>query len=139
MNLIREIYDQLETALQRFPGRKRSAKETHEFIKDWWEQEEARRYNIGCPDFTDRPALLYAVCGLRELCGVNRRTALHFLRMAVTELETNHPHPKDLAEVIYDDVNEAREIWERLPECCREKVSVEDVLAAYADDQEEPA
>lgn len=79
MNLSKDIYDQLKTAIQRFPGRKRTRREMRDFIVDWWEQEEACQYDIGCPDFTDRPAMVYAVCGLRELCGVNRRTALHFL------------------------------------------------------------
>lgn len=100
MKLTRDIYEQLALAIQRFPGRKRTRKELRDFIGDWWEQEEACQYHIGCPDFTDRPALLYAVCGLRELCGVNRRTALHFLRMAVADLEARHPNPIDLDDIL---------------------------------------
>jgi hypothetical protein len=61
------------------------------FADEWWRQEEDQNYWIGCPDWRDRPALIYAVSAANVICGgpfhhgYNNAAAL--LRLALEEIE----------------------------------------------------
>ena len=54
----------------------------------WWAEEDDCRYWIGCPDFSDREALIFAVEAAREICGGDTETAARLLRMAADDLES---------------------------------------------------
>lgn len=63
---------------------------THEsavYAAGWHKEEEAQRYDIGCPDASDRPAMILIVEAARVLCGTDRDTAAKLLRLALKEIE----------------------------------------------------
>ena len=59
-----------------------------EFAQWFWDEEESRRFHIGCSDCRDRRALVYGVTALRFLCAVEHEAALELLRMAIAEIES---------------------------------------------------
>ena len=55
---------------------------------DWfWTEEQTDTFDIGCCDFTDRPARAYIVTALRQLCGVERQAAIELLELAAADLK----------------------------------------------------
>jgi hypothetical protein len=55
---------------------------------DWfWAEEQTNTFDVGCCDFTDRPAMTYIVTALRHLCGVERHAAIKLLELALTDLK----------------------------------------------------
>lgn len=59
-----------------------------EAVNEWWTEEEARTFDIGCPDFHDRPTLILIVEAARSLCGMQRHRAAELLRLAIAATET---------------------------------------------------
>ena len=62
------------------------------YATEWQREEDAKTYTIGCPTYSDRPALIFAVEGARALCGSEpnpwtRRVAATLLRMAADETD----------------------------------------------------
>lgn len=56
----------------------------------WLAEEDTQDYSLGCPDFSDRPALIFTVEAARCLNGMDHRRAARLLRMALTEIEKEH-------------------------------------------------
>ena len=56
-------------------------------VAEWWTEENESTFDIGCPDWPDRPALIYLVEAARSLCGLNRQRAAELLRLALTAIE----------------------------------------------------
>ncbi len=54
----------------------------------WWTEEDRRSFNIGCPNWSDRPALIFLVEAGRSLCGMERAQAARLLRLALAEIES---------------------------------------------------
>lgn len=66
--------------------------EASDFAADWWEQEESGQYSIGCPDWHDRVAMVYAIEAARACCAGDRRElALDLLKLATRELQRKVP------------------------------------------------
>jgi hypothetical protein len=63
------------------------AAELERFIPDWWAQEEAQRYRIGCPDWHDRRALIWTIAAAQLICAVERTVSVKLLRMAADDLK----------------------------------------------------
>lgn len=63
--------------------------EAREYAIAWRRDEDDQRYPIGCPCYSDRPALIYIVEAARLLCGVEHDGAAALLRMALAELEAH--------------------------------------------------
>lgn len=63
--------------------------EAREFAEAWWRQEDSCEFLIGCANFTERKAMIYAVEAARFCCsgGDGAAFALRLLRMAIEELE----------------------------------------------------
>lgn len=59
------------------------------YARQWWDDEDAAAFRIGCCDFESRIATVFAVEAARQMCGgmFGARTALRLLRMAVAEME----------------------------------------------------
>jgi hypothetical protein len=93
MRMTPEMRDQLRSAYAKltsrgiYPG----MPDADSFAQWFWDQENELRFDIGCPDFSDRRALVYGWLGLQRLCGVERKTAVRLLRMAIAEIEAAHP------------------------------------------------
>lgn len=101
MRLYHQVSDQLCAAYRRLMqaiGATLTDPEAQELSRRFWAQEQDCRFDIGCPDFADRPALVFGVEGLRALCGTDHRTALTLLRLAVAEIESTHLTPTDFAD-----------------------------------------
>jgi hypothetical protein len=64
-------------------------REAANYATGWRREEDTGTYMIGCPGYSDRPALIYMVEEARNLCGMNRTVAARLLRMALTDLETD--------------------------------------------------
>lgn len=58
------------------------------YVPYWWEQENKQEYSIGCPDWSDRKALIWTVEAAGLICGGALRKAAKLLRMAADELES---------------------------------------------------
>jgi hypothetical protein len=63
-------------------------KEAAQYAADWWKEEDALTFRVGCCDHPTRPATIFAIEAARNMCaGVGgRATALRLLKMAVAEL-----------------------------------------------------
>jgi len=61
--------------------------EAMRYANRWWTEEDRQDYSIGCPDFSDRPALIFTVEAARAICGVNRELAIALLELALTDLK----------------------------------------------------
>jgi hypothetical protein len=59
------------------------------YARQWWTQEDERRFWIGCCHWPYRPATIFAIEAARLLCGGlgSQRHARHLLRMAAAELD----------------------------------------------------
>jgi hypothetical protein len=64
--------------------------EVQSYAEEWWGQEDDGTYLIGCANYPERPAMIYAVEAARLCCGEfgSRRYALRLLEMAARELRT---------------------------------------------------
>lgn len=62
-------------------------KEAMRYAHRWWTEEDQQDYRIGCPDFSDRPALIFTIEAARAICGVNRELAINLLELALTDLK----------------------------------------------------
>ncbi|OBF42833.1 hypothetical protein A5719_10340 [Mycolicibacterium peregrinum] len=101
MRLSSNIADQLRATYSRLAttfGEVMPEEELAQSVADFWAQEDSHHYRLGCPDYRDRPALVFGVTALVALCATNRRTAVRLLEMALAEIKTNHPDPTDFAE-----------------------------------------
>ena len=56
--------------------------EATEYAMSWLAEEHGLDYSLGCPDWHDRPALIFAVEAARAICGGNRVLARRLLAMA---------------------------------------------------------
>ena len=56
------------------------------FAESFYTDEETHTFNVGCCDFNDRPALVYAVTALRLLCAVEHQAAAELLELALAEI-----------------------------------------------------
>jgi hypothetical protein len=66
--------------------------EARSYAEEWWRQEDDCTYTIGCANYPDRPAMIYALEAARLCCGFGgRRYALRLLEMAARELRTEKP------------------------------------------------
>lgn len=65
--------------------------EARTYARRWREEEDARNYPIGCPDFHDRETLIFIIEAARLLCAVARVPAAELLRMALANLDENQP------------------------------------------------
>lgn len=62
------------------------AAEARSYTLNWLREENDLTYFAGCPDFPDRPALIFIIEAARALCGCERELASRLLRMAADEL-----------------------------------------------------
>lgn len=60
--------------------------EARDYAIAWRREEDNRRFWVGCPDYHDRPALVYIVEAARNLCGMAPGLARELLLMALAEL-----------------------------------------------------
>jgi hypothetical protein len=68
--------------------------EAERYAQWWWKEENSDQYLIGCPDFRDRPALIFLVEAARNLCGGNVPLAQRLLDMARADLTARHGRRK---------------------------------------------
>jgi hypothetical protein len=63
--------------------------EIERYAKRWWDEEDERTYWIGCCEWLNRPATIFAVEAARNLCAgrLGDRVALKLLKLAVKEME----------------------------------------------------
>jgi hypothetical protein len=66
------------------------------FLSEWWAEEKSLRYFGGVPDFRDRPALVYIVHAMRQLCAVNRNVAIALLEEAIREIKGTAIRPRTM-------------------------------------------
>ena len=66
-------------------------KEVNSYIEGWVPDEEKMSYWAGCPDFDDRPALIFVIEAARQLNAVERGMAVKLLRMAIDDIEARGP------------------------------------------------
>lgn len=57
----------------------------------WWADEEAQAFWVGCPNFSERPALIFTIEAARNICGGEHEVARQLLSMALAELEQRPP------------------------------------------------
>lgn len=57
------------------------------YARRWLAEEDGQDYSLGCPDFNDRPALIFVVEAARCLNGMDHHRAARLLRMALGEIE----------------------------------------------------
>lgn len=62
-------------------------KECASYVQQWMAEEDEHSFQVGCPSFEGRPALIFVVEAARAINGVNYELARDLLRMAVAELE----------------------------------------------------
>jgi hypothetical protein len=64
--------------------------EARGYAERWWAEEDEGTFLIGCANWSERVAMIYAVEAARLCCGGfdSRRYALRLLQMAVRELAT---------------------------------------------------
>lgn len=60
--------------------------EAREYAGEWWKQEDALNFFVGCCNFPTRPATVYAIEAARLLCGAQDDTARRMLELALGEL-----------------------------------------------------
>lgn len=61
--------------------------ELQDYVENWWKEEEAQDFNIGCPSHEGRKALIWTVEAARLICAVAYEPALQLLKMAAEEVE----------------------------------------------------
>jgi hypothetical protein len=63
--------------------------EQAQYVKRWWDEEDAHKFHVGCCDFRTRPAVIFSIEAIRNLnAGVNGTACgLKLLEMAVQQLK----------------------------------------------------
>lgn len=56
------------------------------YVTEWWREEDARTFHVGCCNAPTRPATIFAVEAARALCGTNDELALRLLHLAIENL-----------------------------------------------------
>ncbi|QPS33993.1 hypothetical protein [Brevibacterium casei] len=64
------------------------AREVIDYITAWLPDEEKMSYWAGCPDFEDRPALIFIVEAARLLNGQDHAKAARLLKAATADIES---------------------------------------------------
>lgn len=65
--------------------------EINSYIESWVPEETEMRFWTGCPDFNDRPALIFIIEAARQVNGMDPRMAVKLLREAIRDLEARGP------------------------------------------------
>ena len=69
--------------------------ELDELAERWWTQENEQKFDIGCPDHHDRPALINIVEAAVLLCAGEHEAVVELLLVALTlELESEARRPR---------------------------------------------
>lgn len=65
------------------------AKESEEYTRKWWDEEESLTFFTGNCDFTTRKRTIFAIEAVRNMCAgrFGDKCALKLLKMAVAEME----------------------------------------------------
>ena len=63
----------------------------------WWKEEDARQFHIGCPNHGDRPALILMIEAARQVCGLDIPTARRLLYAALAHLAISNTVTMDEA------------------------------------------
>lgn len=61
-------------------------REQARYAKRWIEEENSRIYDIGCPDYSWRPALIMCVEAARACCASDSDLAMRLLELAIDEV-----------------------------------------------------
>lgn len=81
---LKKTYAELSRAV-----RNRPEGSVEQFIKSWWMEEQSAgdEFWLGCPNWRDRPAMVFLVYAIRYLCGTHHSEAIRLAKMAVKELK----------------------------------------------------
>ncbi|WP_453985156.1 hypothetical protein [Brevibacterium casei] len=63
-------------------------REVADYITAWLPDEEKMSYWAGCPDFNDRPALIFIVEAARQLNGQSHAMTVDLLKAAIADIES---------------------------------------------------
>lgn len=65
-------------------------RESLQYAESWWDQEDKRKFNVGCCNYSTRPATIFAIEGARLMCAGStaNKTALELLQLAVEQLKS---------------------------------------------------
>lgn len=70
-------------------------RDAHRYAKRWWAEEDRQVFDIGCPDYRNRPAFIFAIEAARIMCGMtddrDHQLAIDLLRLATEELTNGTP------------------------------------------------
>lgn len=61
--------------------------EALEYTKRWVEEESSDRFFTGCPNFGQRPEMVFAIEAVRCMCGMDHARAMRLLEMASASLK----------------------------------------------------
>lgn len=61
-----------------------------ERARNWIKEEDDGRFFIGCPDWADRPTMIFFIEGLRDMCAMNTNQAHAYFKRALTAFEDEH-------------------------------------------------
>lgn len=56
------------------------------YVAEWWRQEDARDFHVGCCNAPTRPATIFAVEAAKALCRADDDLALRLLHLAIESL-----------------------------------------------------
>lgn len=123
-----QVYEQLITVYRRI-GRlcpvTRNEGTPAKRVADYWRQEEDfGKYDLGYPDFPDRPAMVYALEAFHQLNGglgsgdqrsPHRRAAIKLLNLALAEIEGRQRPPQVRSQPVlwWELINQAEAIRAR--------------------------
>lgn len=62
-------------------------REASAYATGWRVEEDRGAYEVGSPDYPDRPALIYVIEAARLLCGTDHRRAAQLLRLAADDID----------------------------------------------------
>jgi hypothetical protein len=81
---LKKIHAQLSRVVGKHPEGS-----VEQFIKSWWIEEQSAgcEFWLGCPDWRDRPAMIFLAYAIRCLCGMHHSEAIRLAEMAVKELK----------------------------------------------------
>ena len=64
-----------------------------DYVPRWWDEEDHCTFRIGCPDWPDRPALIFAIEAARLICcaptSTERQLIVDLFRLATDEINTH--------------------------------------------------
>lgn len=84
-----DLHEQIAQTYERIErdARYRPNDDVGRSVRTWSGEEEEQLFEIGCPDFADRPALIYMVEAARLLCGMEYAAARKLLALAAQEID----------------------------------------------------